>query len=142
MTNSSRTPEGDDAYCPICDTNFVLEPSLFFGDAPCPNCGQLAWFIRLGDRVHTETCGTYTERLADYLDRRGLRVTRQRQTLARLVMLIPSPFIPEQLAEIARQLPDDNRISTTTVYRTLGEFVDAGMVTYTGDGLDRHYIRN
>lgn len=27
-----------------------MEPSLFFGDAPCPACGALLWFVRLGSR--------------------------------------------------------------------------------------------
>lgn len=27
-----------------------MEPSLLFGDAPCPACGSLLWFVRLGDK--------------------------------------------------------------------------------------------
>ncbi len=43
---SSRTPEGEPAVCPICDTAFTAEPSDPGGDAPCPSCGHLLWFSR------------------------------------------------------------------------------------------------
>ncbi len=43
---SSRTPEGEPAVCPICDTAFTAEPSDPGGDAPCPCCGHLLWFNR------------------------------------------------------------------------------------------------
>jgi acyl carrier protein len=42
---SSRTPEGQPNHCPVCKANVCLDPSLFFGDAPCPNCGTLLWFL-------------------------------------------------------------------------------------------------
>ena len=47
MVVSSRTPEGSPNHCPLCQSNIQIEPSLFFGDAPCPNCGTLLWFIQL-----------------------------------------------------------------------------------------------
>ncbi len=45
-TISSRTPEGEPNKCPVCGNEVVVEPSLWFGDAPCPNCGHLLWFFR------------------------------------------------------------------------------------------------
>lgn len=52
-TISSRTPEGSPNHCPICGAEVVIEPSLFFGDAPCPACGTLLWFCASssGDRL-------------------------------------------------------------------------------------------
>ncbi len=47
MTISSRTPEGSPGKCPICDNDICIEPSLPYGDAPCPNCGALLWFLNL-----------------------------------------------------------------------------------------------
>mgnify|MGYP002623666110 FL=1 len=44
MEISSRTPEGDDNRCPICDKPVVIAPSRPPGDAPCPHCGYLLWF--------------------------------------------------------------------------------------------------
>ncbi len=51
MVISSRTPEGTPNYCPICRKSICLEPSIPFGDAPCPNCGSLLWFIGIGHDV-------------------------------------------------------------------------------------------
>jgi acyl carrier protein len=42
---SSRTPEGVPNHCPICDTLVCIEPTEPPGDAPCPGCGTLLWFI-------------------------------------------------------------------------------------------------
>jgi acyl carrier protein len=48
---SSRTPEGQPNRCPICGQEVRVEPSLFFGDAPCPSCGSLLWFVSFGDEA-------------------------------------------------------------------------------------------
>ena len=45
MTASSRTPEGSPNRCPVCAKSIRLEPSANFGDAPCPNCAALLWFV-------------------------------------------------------------------------------------------------
>lgn len=47
MTVSSRTPEGIPNRCPVCGSAVAVQPSLPFGDAPCPVCGTLLWFVRL-----------------------------------------------------------------------------------------------
>jgi hypothetical protein len=46
MVISSRTPEGRQNHCEICNHAFVLEPSCVGHDATCPCCGSLAWFDR------------------------------------------------------------------------------------------------
>jgi acyl carrier protein len=48
---SSRTPEGRPIRCPFCGRQVVIEPSALFGDATCPHCGHLLWFVRLADEV-------------------------------------------------------------------------------------------
>jgi acyl carrier protein len=53
MTISSRTPEGEPARCPLCDANIAIEPSVFFGDGTCPNCGELIWFLKAPDDTRT-----------------------------------------------------------------------------------------
>ena len=47
MNISSRTPEGLPNDCPVCGAQVCVEPSLLFGDATCPHCGSLIWFLRL-----------------------------------------------------------------------------------------------
>lgn len=44
---SSRTPDGEPNHCPVCNHSFVIEPSQPFGDAPCPRCGHLLWFVAI-----------------------------------------------------------------------------------------------
>jgi acyl carrier protein len=51
MRISSRTPEGVPGHCPLCDAVICLEPSGPVGDAPCPYCGSLLWFVRLAGQV-------------------------------------------------------------------------------------------
>ena len=41
---SSRTPEGEPNRCHVCGAEICLDPSRPPGDAPCQNCGTLAWF--------------------------------------------------------------------------------------------------
>ena len=52
MSISSRTPEGQPNRCPLCGNEVCIEPSLPFGDAPCPNCGRLLMFAKLGNVTH------------------------------------------------------------------------------------------
>ena len=47
---SSRTPEGIPNRCPVCGSDVCIEPSLLCGDAPCPRCGTLLWFLNLADK--------------------------------------------------------------------------------------------
>ena len=45
---SSRTPEGEWNHCPVCRNQVRVEPSRPFGDATCPACGSLLWFLAAG----------------------------------------------------------------------------------------------
>ena len=45
---SSRTPEGWSNRCPVCGYACTIEPSMDSYDAPCPNCGHLLWFSKVG----------------------------------------------------------------------------------------------
>jgi acyl carrier protein len=48
MEISSRTPEGLPGRCPICRLEVCVAPSVLFGDATCPHCGSLLWFLNRG----------------------------------------------------------------------------------------------
>ncbi len=52
MTISSRTPEGQPNRCPVCDANVCIDPSPLFGDATCPRCGSLLWFLNVQPHSH------------------------------------------------------------------------------------------
>jgi hypothetical protein len=45
MLPSSRTPEGLPQQCSVCGNEVHIEPSTPPGDAPCPFCGCLLWFV-------------------------------------------------------------------------------------------------
>ena len=45
MTISSRTPEGSFNRCPVCGKVMNITPSEPSGDATCPHCGSLVWFV-------------------------------------------------------------------------------------------------
>lgn len=45
---ASRTPEGQPNVCPVCGKYVQIEPSSAAGDAPCPYCGSLLWFVATG----------------------------------------------------------------------------------------------
>ena len=47
MVISSRTPEGAPGRCPVCGSDVRIDPSLFWGDAPCPQCGSRLWFLAI-----------------------------------------------------------------------------------------------
>jgi acyl carrier protein len=47
MSISSRTPEGQPNHCPVCNAAVCIDPSPLFGDATCPNCGSLLWFLNV-----------------------------------------------------------------------------------------------
>lgn len=49
MNISSRTPDGQFNHCPVCRQEICITPSEPTGDAPCPHCGVLLWFL---DTVH------------------------------------------------------------------------------------------
>jgi Fur family ferric uptake transcriptional regulator len=68
------------------------------------------------------------ERFVEYLQSRGMRVTQQRLALVDQVFSRHEHFDADQLME---QLPSSGKpgyVSRPTVYRTLGEFVDAGLL--------------
>ncbi len=57
MTVASRTPEGEPNLCPLCGGLVRIEPARPPGDAPCPHCGCLLWFLDTtsGVRIHDAT---------------------------------------------------------------------------------------
>lgn len=53
MEIASRTPEGTPNRCPVCGNEVKIEPSVPAGDAPCPHCGTLLWFVSTEDGLLT-----------------------------------------------------------------------------------------
>ncbi len=68
------------------------------------------------------------ERFEEYLQSRGLRNTDQRRFLVEQVFSRHEHFDADQLIEQLPRKGDANYVSRPTVYRTLREFVDAGLL--------------
>ena len=68
------------------------------------------------------------ERFAEFLQARGKRVTRQRRVIVDHVASRHEHFDAEQLLAELRRTPDGARASRPTVYRTLAEMVEAGLL--------------
>ena len=81
---------------------------------------------------------SFQERFGDFLQSRGMRNTRQRVQILQLVAAQSGPFDAEQLlsstVEASGSKPSGSeadareRVSRPTVYRTLAELVDAGLI--------------
>ncbi len=71
---------------------------------------------------------TPVQRFQDYLQSRGMRNTQQRQSLLGVVFEHHEHFDADQLMERLPVKGADGYVSRPTVYRTLGEFVDAGLL--------------
>src|SRR5262245_13504020 len=65
MRISSRTPEGSPNRCPVCGGEMRIDPSLYSGDAPCPRCGTLLWFVIRPSEGHLFFVSELSEEVRD-----------------------------------------------------------------------------
>ncbi len=75
-----------------------------------------------------EVSQTPHERFEEYLLARGLRKTQQRTFLVEQVFSHHEHFDADQLIDQLPRKGEENYVSRPTVYRTLKEFVDAGLL--------------
>ncbi len=68
------------------------------------------------------------ERFEEYLQTRGLRQTSQRKFLINAVFSEHDHFDADELIDRLPRRGEKNYVSSATVYRTLREFVDAGLL--------------
>jgi Fur family transcriptional regulator, ferric uptake regulator len=83
---------------------------------------------------HTKSLGavpvamTPRQRFEEYLQHRGMRNTEQRRTLVEHIFAHHQHFDADQLIEQLPAKGEPGYVSRPTVYRTLAEFVDAGLL--------------
>ncbi len=75
-----------------------------------------------------ETAVSPQERFAEFLQARGKRITRQRRVIVDFVAGRHEHFDAEQLLADLRKTREGARASRPTIYRTLSEMVDAGLL--------------
>jgi len=68
------------------------------------------------------------DRFVEFLQSRGMRVTSQRLALVEHVFSRHEHFDAEQLMDQLPRSGQEGHVSRPTVYRTLNEFVDAGLL--------------
>jgi Fur family ferric uptake transcriptional regulator len=68
------------------------------------------------------------ERFSQFLEGRGKRLTHQRRLIVEQVFSHHDHFDADELMEHLQQFIAQRRLSRPTIYRTLGELVDAGML--------------
>jgi Fur family ferric uptake transcriptional regulator len=68
------------------------------------------------------------ERFEEYLQSRGKRITQQRRALVDFIFERHDHFDADELIESLGKRVDEERISRPTVYRTLNELVEAGLL--------------
>ncbi|MFM8734435.1 MAG: Fur family transcriptional regulator [Pirellulales bacterium] len=71
---------------------------------------------------------TPVARFAEFLQTRGKRITRQRRVIVEHVASRHEHFDAEQLLADLRKTPDGATASRPTIYRTLAEMVEAGLL--------------
>lgn len=75
-----------------------------------------------------EVALTPLERFEEFLQSRGKRVTQQRRIIVDQVFSRHEHFDAEDLLAHLRDVVGDRKVSRPTVYRTLAELVDAGLL--------------
>lgn len=68
------------------------------------------------------------DKFREYLLTRGMRLTRERETVVGEVFSSHEHFDSDQLVERLSSQKDGRRVSRATVYRTLNEMVEAGLL--------------
>ena len=71
---------------------------------------------------------TPLERLSQFLQSRGKRMTQQRRLIVEQVFSHHDHFDADELIDHLKELIRRREVSRPTVYRTLGELVDAGLL--------------
>jgi Fur family ferric uptake transcriptional regulator len=68
------------------------------------------------------------ERFSEFLHRRGKRITQQRRQIVETVFSHHDHFDADELIDHLQELIAQRQVSRPTVYRTLSELVEAGML--------------
>jgi Fur family ferric uptake transcriptional regulator len=68
------------------------------------------------------------ERFAQFLKTRGKRITQQRRLIVEMIFSHHDHFDADELINHLQELIAERKVSRPTIYRTLSELVDAGML--------------
>lgn len=75
-----------------------------------------------------EVSSSPQDRFSEFLQSKGKRITQQRRILIDYIFERHDHFDAEELIYNLASVPEGNKVSRPTVYRTLNELVDAGLL--------------
>lgn len=82
----------------------------------------------MSDFTALNVSATPMEKFQEYLVTRGMRMTRERAILVEEVFASHEHFDAEQLVDRLSRRSDSRRVSRSTVFRTLRQLVEAGLL--------------
>jgi Fur family ferric uptake transcriptional regulator len=82
----------------------------------------------MSELIALNVAATPMEKFHEYLVTRGMRMTRERAILVEEVFASHEHFDAEQLVERLSRRRDSRRVSRSTVFRTLRQLVEAGLL--------------
>jgi acyl carrier protein len=129
MIPTSRTPEGEPNYCPVCKSLISIEPSHPPGDAPCPKCGRLLWFGQTSSGMHC-----YDRDAVTGILERLRRILAERLALSANDVTWSAPFIEDvgadslDILELVMELEEEFEITIpddqAEKIKTVGDAID------------------
>lgn len=96
-------------------------------DSNTPIAGRTEMSIGC-DLPEVEVESTPEQRFSEYLHTQGKRITRQRRRILEAIYSHHDHFDAEELLEHLREVMARGEVSRPTVYRTLSELVEAGIL--------------
>jgi Fur family transcriptional regulator, ferric uptake regulator len=91
-------------------------------------------------KAHTQSIGHEREKLARYLAKSGLRLSRGREVIFQEVMHAHGHFTAEELAKTCSEKKP--KVSRATVYRAIHELLEAGVIRETAFGDKHHHFEH
>jgi len=87
--------------------------------------------------THTTASEELLGVLSDYISKKGLRMTRQRQLIAQILLTSDGHLNIDELHQLTRK--EDESVGYATIYRTVKLLVECGLVSSSqfGDGATR-----
>lgn len=82
----------------------------------------------MSDLTAVDVAVSPEDKFREYLMTQGKRLTTERETIVREVFASHEHFDAEQLVSLLSQRTDGKRVSRSTVYRTLTQLVEAGLL--------------
>ncbi len=91
----------------------------------------------MNDLAAVDVAVSPEDKFREYLMTQGKRLTTERETIVREVFASHEHFDADQLVSRLSQRTDGKRVSRSTVYRTLTQLVDAGLLRVVARTNDR-----